>query len=368
MRVKKLAAVTLCVALGLSTVLAGCGKTAQTGQSGTAAAGQTDTKQDASAKAPETDAAAEETKAEEEKSDGKKVIGLLIPSPVGDPFIALCVKGLQRLADEEGAELKIVETLDKAEYEDQVRAMADMGYNPVYTMWGDLSEIALRLAPEYKDPDFVLCDVYMETNEPNVSSVSVDPSESSFIAGVVAANNTEKKKVGFIAHADRPVSRKYRDGFIHGVHYIDPSIQVSVAYVGNDQDPVKGQEVAKLMIQNEGVDLIFQSASRSGLGVIAGCDELNVKCIGSDDYQGDVGKSVIWSALKPIDEALYKEGKASFEGTFEGGDKEYGMAQDLPMYTQQEFDKLSPELQETVKTVGDEIKAGTIDVTKDTAN
>lgn len=368
MRVKKLAAVTLCVALGLSTVLAGCGKTAQTEQSGTAAAGQTDTKQDASAKAPETDAAAEETKAEEEKSDGKKVIGLLIPSPVGDPFIALCVKGLQRLADEEGAELKIVETLDKAEYEDQVRAMADMGYNPVYTMWGDLSEIALRLAPEYKDTDFVLCDVYMETNEPNVSSVSVDPSESSFIAGVVAANNTEKKKVGFIAHADRPVSRKYRDGFIHGVHYIDPSIQVSVAYVGNDQDPVKGQEVAKLMIQNEGVDLIFQSASRSGLGVIAGCDEMNVKCIGSDDYQGDVGKSVIWSALKPIDEALYKEGKASFEGTFEGGDKEYGMAQDLPMYTQQEFDKLSPELQETVKTVGDEIKAGTIDVTKDTAN
>ena len=368
MRVKKLAAVTLCAALGLSTVLAGCGKTAQTAESGTAAAGQTDAGTDASARTPETDEAAKESKAGEGKSDEKKVIGLLIPSPVGDPFIALCVKGLQRLADEEGAELKIVETLDKAEYEDQVRAMADMGYNPVYTMWGDLSEIALRLAPEYKDTDFVLCDVYMETNEPNVSSVSVDPSESSFIAGVVAANNTEKKKVGFIAHADRPVSRKYRDGFIHGVHYVDPSIQVSVAYVGNDQDPVKGQEVAKLMIQNEGVDLIFQSASRSGLGVIAGCDELNVKCIGSDDYQGDVGKSVIWSALKPIDEALYKEGKASFDGTFEGGDKEYGLAQDLPMYTQQEFDKLTPELQETVEKVTKDIKAGTIDVTKDTAD
>ena len=155
MRVKKLAAVTLCVALGLSTVLAGCGKTAQTAESGTAAAGQTDAGPDASAKTPETGGAAKESKAGEGKSDEKKVIGLLIPSPVGDPFIALCVKGLQRLADEEGAELKIVETLDKAEYEDQVRAMADMGYNPVYTMWGDLSEIALRLAPEYKDTDFV---------------------------------------------------------------------------------------------------------------------------------------------------------------------------------------------------------------------
>lgn len=364
MKVKKLAAVALSMVLGVSMVLAGCGSApepsgetaaASPGESG---AGNAGTGKDADKAGSGKDA---------DKGE-KRVIGLLIPSPVGDPFIALCVKGLQRLAEEEGGELKVVETLDKAEYEDQVRAMAEMGADPVYTMWGDLSEIALRLAPEYKDTDFILCDVYMETNEPNVSSVSVDPSQSSFIAGVVAASNTQSKKVGFIAHADRPVSRKYRDGFIHGIHYIDPSIQVSVAYVGNDQDPVKGQEVAKLMIQNEGVDLIFQSASRSGLGVIAGCDQMNIKCIGSDDYQGDVGKSVIWSALKPIDEALYIEGKSSFDGAFKGGDKEYGLAQDLPMYTQQDFDKLSPQLQETVKKVTVGIKDGTIDVTKDTVN
>ena len=322
MKWRKAIALTLCIAMATVGVLTGCGK---------------------------TESKEEGVKTEDNKENSeKKLIGLLIPSPVGDPFIALCVKGLERLADEQGAELKIVETLDKAEYEDQVRAMADIGANPVYTMWGDLSEIALRIAPEYEDTDFVLCDVYMETDQPNVSSVSVDPTESSFIAGVVAANNTENKKVGFIAHADRPVSRKYRDGFINGVHYVDPSIEVSVAYVGNDQDPVKGQEVAKLMVENEGVDLIFQSASRSGLGVIAGCDEMNIKCIGSDDYQGDVGKSVIWSALKPIDEALYTEGKSSFEGKFEGGDKEYGLAQDLPMYTEQEFEKLSDDLQKTI--------------------
>lgn len=83
MRVKKLAAVTLCVALGLSTVLAGCGKTAQTTESGTAAAGQTDAGPDASAKTPETGGAAKESKAGEGKSDEKKVIGLLIPHLLG---------------------------------------------------------------------------------------------------------------------------------------------------------------------------------------------------------------------------------------------------------------------------------------------
>lgn len=282
------------------------------------------------------------------------------------PFISLCIKGLEKLADEQGATLKIVETVDKAEYEDQTRAMAEMGANPVYTMWGDLSEIADRIAPEYPDTDFVLCDVYMETDQPNVSSVAVDPSQSAFIAGVVAANNTEVNKVGFIAHADRPVSRKYRDGYIQGVEYVNPDIEVKVAYVGNDQDPVKGQEVAKLMVQNEGVDLIFQSASRSGLGVIAGCEELGIKCIGSDDYQGDVSDCVIWSALKPIDEALYVVGKSSFDGEFMSGDKEYGLTDGLPMYTQQEFDSLSEDVQESVKKVEEEFMAGNIEITIET--
>lgn len=296
---------------------------------------------------------------------GDKPIALLIPSPVGDPFIALCVKGLEKLSEETGAELKIIETLDKAEYEDQVRAMAELGANPVYCMWGDLSELAVKVAPEYPDTKFILADVYMKTNQPNVSSISVDPYASSFIAGYVAANNTEAKKVGFIAHADRPVSRRYRDGFIAGVHYVDESIPVEVAYVGNDQDPVKGQEVAKLMIQNNGVDLIFQSASRSGLGVIAGCADQGIKCIGSDDWQGDVDPCVFWSALKPFDEALYVEGKSVFDGTYESGDKAYGLEQGLPMYDQRDFDKLPEELQQGVLAVVEGIKSGEIQITED---
>ena len=65
--------------------------------------------------------------------------------------------------------------------------MAELGANPIYCMWGYLSEIALEVADEYPDTIFILT----------------------------------------------------------GVNYFDPSIKINVAYVGNDQDPVKGQEVAK---------------------------------------------------------------------------------------------------------------------------
>lgn len=362
MKRKKITAVLLTMALAVSC-LAGCGSKPETPKASAGSVGE----QEASAQDAQPEAGTEAPETEAAPEGGGKTIGLLVPATVGDPFIALSIKGLDRLAGEQGATLRTVETLDSAEYEDQVRAMAEMGANPVYLMWGDLSEIALRLAPEYPDTNFVLCDVDMETDEPNVSSVSVDPSEAAFIAGVVAANTTEKKKVGFIAHADRPVSRKFRDGYINGVHYADPSVEVAVAYVGDDQDPVKGQEVAKLMIQNEGVDLIFQSASQSGLGVISGCEEMGIKCIGSDDYQGDVSDCVIWSALKPIDEALYMEGDASFKGTFESGDKVYGLSYGLSLYTDIEFNNLTAELQKTVTDVVDGIGAGKIDVTVDKA-
>lgn len=304
----------------------------------------------------------ESQKNEPNTENEKKMMALLIPAPVGDPFIALSVRGLEKLADEYGVELKIIETLDKSEHEEQVKALAKMGANPIYTMWGDLSEAAVKLAPEFPDTSFILCDVYMETDEPNVSSVVVEPFEASFIAGYIAANTTENKKVGFIAHADRPVSRRYRGGFVNGINYVDSTIQVETAFVGNDQDPVKGQEVAKLMIQNSGVDLIFQSASRSGLGVIKGCEELEVDCIGSDDWQGSVSDIVFWSALKPIDEAMYTEGKSVYEGNFISGLREYGIDKGMALYDQRDFDKLPEELKSGVLQVMEDIKSGKIDV------
>jgi len=303
-----------------------------------------------------------ETPSNAEESSEKKVMELLIPAPVGDPFIALAVRGLEKLSEEYGVELKIIETLDKSEHEDQVKAMAKMGANPIYTMWGDLSEAAVKLAPEFPDTNFILCDVYMESTEPNVSTVVVEPFESAFIAGYVAAKTTENKKVGFIAHADRPVSRRFRGGYVNGINHVDPSITVETAFVGNDQDPVKGQEVAKLMIQNNKVDLIFQAASRSGLGVIKGCEELGIHCIGSDDWQGNVSDCVFWSALKPINEAMYTEGKSVYENEFVAGFKEYGLAQGMALYDQRDIDKLPEDLKKEVLQLTEDIKSGKIDV------
>ena len=61
------------------------------------------------------------------------------------------------------------------------------------------------------------------------------------------------------------------------------------------------------------------------------------------------------------------EGDASFKGTFESGDKVYGLSYGLSLYTDIEFNNLTAELQKTVTDVIDGINAGEIDVTADKA-
>ena len=291
-------------------------------------------------------------------------MAVLVPCSIGDPFIGLCLKGLYQLSEETGKELRIIETYDKAEYEDQVCSMAELGYNPVYCMWGDLSEVAINHAAEYPETTFILTDVYLKTDAPNISALSVDPYGASFIGGYIAACETEVGLVGFIAHADRAVSRRYRDGYMAGIAYANEkngtSVEVQVAYTGDDQDPVKGSETAILMIEEYGVDIIFQSASLSGLGVISACAEKGVRCIGADDWQGSVDSCVFWSVLKPFDQVLYQEGMAVVDGSFVPGSKNLGAAQGLALYDERDFEAIEGGLQAEITEIVEAIKAGEI--------
>ena len=297
-------------------------------------------------------------------ADDAGTMAVLVPCSVGDPFVALCLRGMEKLEADTGRELRVIETYEKAEYEDQVCSMAELGANPIYCMWGDLSEVAINHAADYPDTTFILTDVYLKTDAPNISSLSVDPYGASFIGGYLAAKKSEVDLVGFIAHADRAVSRRYRDGYVAGVEYanekLGKNVQVQVAYVGTDQDPVKGSETAIQMIEESKVDVIFQSASLSGMGVISACQEKGVACIGADDYQGDEADVVFWSVLKPFDEVLYNEGLSVVEGTFTAGDKNMGAAQGIALYDDRDFEALDDETKAEITQIVQDIVDGKI--------
>ncbi len=110
------------------------------------------------------------------------------------------------------------------------------------------------------------------------------------------------------------------------------------------------------------MDVIFQSANQSGMGVIKACGEAGIKCIGVDEWQGDVDPCVFWSALKDIDGAIYKTGKDFLAGNFTAGRVEFGIKTDSRVYDQRDFDKLPAELQTEVSQLVEDIKTGKVDV------
>ena len=197
---------------------------------------------------------------------------LITTSPLGNEFTDLIWSGFQEL-EKKGWGVKAIEVSEASEYPEQIRAIAGQGYTAMFTMFDELSNVALELSDElaenYPDLHIFMLDTYMEHNKKNATSVSVDPFESSFVAGYLAANMTSKDIVGWIGHKDILKIQRFRDGYTAGVNYANNGKTVISAFTGDPFDPVKGQETARTMIQNNDVDIIYQSAYLGGPGVIS---------------------------------------------------------------------------------------------------
>ena len=287
---------------------------------------------------------------------------MIVEIPKGDPFIDLAYSGLEQLGKDKGVNVKIIEALDKSEHEEQIRAMAELGANPIYVLWDNLGAAVLEVAPDFPETKFIIADAYVETDLENVKTIVVEPQEASFIAGFVAAKTSETKHVGFVGSMDTPIINRFRAGFEAGVKYADASVKIESVYAGNANDPNKGSEIAKLLIGN-GADVIMHAANKTGLGVIKACEEEKVLAIGVDEWQGSINPDIVfWSALKDIAGAVYKAGESVIDGTFEPGMQVYDINTGISLYDQRDFDKLPAELQQEVRQLEEELKAGKITV------
>ena len=194
---KKLSALLLSLAMVLS--LAACGGTPA------ASGGDVESKDNA-------DAADDAPAAE-------GLVCLISEAPAGDPFVDLTWQGFEKIHETTGVEVKLVEALEAAEYEEQIRAMAEMGANPIYTMYDAVSLVALEIADEYPDTQFIPIDCNEETDQPNVTCIVVDSFEPCFVAGLVAALSSESGNIAWIGSLDIGVINRFYDGFAAGINY-----------------------------------------------------------------------------------------------------------------------------------------------------
>jgi basic membrane protein A len=139
---------------------------------------------------------------------------------------------------------------------------------------------------------------------------------------------TKSKKVGFIGGADIPIIRRIEGGFKQGVAFQDSSIEVASDLAGTFTDPDVGEALA-LAQYKAGVDLIYNAAGRTGLGIIEAAKKQGQLTLGTSGDQRYLAPGyVVGNRPKRLDTAVLTLVNEVKNGQFRAGTRSLGLREE----------------------------------------
>lgn len=170
---------------------------------------------------------------------------------------------------------------------------------------------------------------------------------------------------------DIPGINDFLVGYIQGAQYVDKDVKVQSIYAGDFTDPAKGKELG-LGMYNSKVDIAFNVAGQTGLGLIDAAAESKKYAIGVDSDQAalymDTDKEkaarVLTSVVKQIDRVIVESAEKAKAGTLEYGKHELiGLSVDAVALADNEIYKTVPEnIRKRIDEIRQEIIDGKIEI------
>lgn len=272
-----------------------------------------------------TETTATEAPAAEEAP--KFTCALITPNPLGDrSFIDASARGIAKANAELPVKCDIIETNGVAEHETALRGAIAQNYDLVLGLAMD-TEMFVNLANEFPDQKFASpSEIFLDTLPANMIAYQIDVHESSFLVGLIVGSLTQTKVVGAVVGGDAPGLNQFYYGYKQGVLEVCPDCTVLVSYLGFEfSNPTLGLETA-LGLYDQGADIIYQVAGRSGEGVLEAASQRDLYAIGVDSNQDDIQPGhVIVSMLKKVESTTFDPIKLVVDGTFAGGFQRRGL-------------------------------------------
>lgn len=213
-----------------------------------------------------------------------------------------------------------------ADFTPNINKLIKAKYSTIFGIGYKLAPAIGKTAKQNPKTNFVIIDDVVSGK--NVASVTFKSEQSSFLAGVAAAETTKTNKVGFLGGVKSDVVTTFEKGFIQGVHAVNPKITVDVKYAGSFTKADLGQSMATAMYNN-GEDVIFHAAGGTGAGAFTAAKNLakngkKVWVIGVDQdqkadgaYKG--GNVTLASAVKEVGNAAKDIANKAMKDKFPGG-------------------------------------------------
>jgi len=256
-------------------------------------------------------------------------VAIVMPNPLGDrSFIDSSARGIERANAELPVDAKIIETQGVAEHEAALRGAIQQGYDLVLGLAIDAG-LFISLAEEFPEQKFGSpSEIFADVLPDNLAAYQINVHESSFLVGLIVGSLTETKIVGAVVGGDAPALNQFFYGYKQGVLEVCPDCQVLVSYLGFQfSDPTLGLETA-LAQYDQGADIVYQVAGRSGEGVLSAAAERGLYAIGVDSNQDDIQPgNIIVSMIKRVDITTYTLIESVVNGTYKGGFSALGMAE-----------------------------------------
>lgn len=281
-------------------------------------------------------------------------------------------KGMLRAEKELGIEFDQAEPQAVAEYESLLMRFAQTRrYDLIISIGFDQADALQVVSGRFPDQKFAIVDTAVDA--PNVASYVYREAERGFVVGAVAGLMTkraedprivpDKQIIGVIGGMDIPLIRANVAGYIAGAKFANPEVEVKYSYVGDWADPAKCKEMANAML-DEGVDVIWLAAGRSGLGGIMAAEERNRFAIGADVDQGYLAPDhILTNGMKLVDNTVFMAIEAVLKDEFTPGTNMLGLKEGALGYSHnlipadiiEEVDKLAERVASGELTVPEEI-------------
>ncbi len=228
--------------------------------------------------------------------------------------------------------------------EEDIRDLADAGYDLIVDGLFDDGTLVYGLALEYPATTFVVFDD-QDPGLENVAALHFVRDGGAYLMGMAAALESETGKIGFIGGRQRDTTETRRAAYTAGARSVTPDIEVESVYLGPFLDPNSpylaydlAKETAEDMYRS-GIDVIHHSAGHvgGGAGISAAAAELRDELdrelwvIGSEvsEQRGvspDQSERFLLSMWKRWDKAVEESIRAYVDGELEPGLHELGLA------------------------------------------
>lgn len=201
-----------------------------------------------------------------------------------------------------------------AEYEGYLTQFARTGqYDLIISIGFDQADALKTVAARFPKQKFAIVDMVVDA--PNVASYVYKEQERGFVLGAIAGLMTTRKGdprinpenvIGVVGGMDIPLINANIAGYIAGAKYVNPNVKVLYSYVGDWADPAKGKELTLAQF-DQGADIVWLAAGRSGLGGIKAAAEKNRYAFGADADQGYLApKNILSNGMKFVNNTVYR--------------------------------------------------------------